>query len=318
MNVRSNYFKNSGLMLIAVMAMVSCDKSDDSAMEGESYNTSFEITDAPIDNADVKAVFVTIANVSVDGKSLEGFSATTINLAALVDGKTEVLGNLDLQARSYSNIVFELDFEKDVAGNSPGCYVKKANGEKDALVASSNKISINDTFEVLAQSKNVIVVDFDLRKTIRDEKSNFTSDFNFVTMTELSAGIRTVNAELTGKISGTVNDSKNTSDKIIVYAYKKGTFNADVESKGKGESSVTFANAVTSAEVKGLSGSYSLDFLKEGEYELIFASYKEDQESGLYFNSLLEVESATGINVGAISVTSTLKLSANVTIIGSK
>lgn len=297
---------------------MSCSKNDDAAMEGESYNTSFEVTDAPIDNAEVEAVFVTIANVSVDGKSLEGFTATTINLAALVNGKTESLGNLDLQAKSYSSIVFELDFDKDVNGDAPGCYVEKANGEKDALIATSNKITITDKFEVLANATNVIVIDFDLRKTIKEEKDGLSSDFNFVTMAELTAGIRTVNAELTGKISGSVNDANNTSDKIIVYAYEKGTFNADVETQGKGESEVTFANAVTSAEVKNLSGSYSLDFLEEGEYELIFASYKEDDNSEFYFNALLNVESTTGLNLGAIEVNSAIQISANVTVTGTK
>lgn len=313
-----NYLKISGLAFIALVGMMSCNKDDDSAMEGESYNTSFEVTDAPIDNAEVEAVFVTIANVSVDGKSLEGFSAATVNLAALVNGKTEALGNLDLQAKSYSSIVFELDFDKDVNGDAPGCYVKKADGEKDALVASSNKLTINDKFEVLANATNVIVVDFDLRKIIKEEKNGLDSDFNFVTMSELSAGIRTVNAELTGKISGSASDTNNTSDKIIVYAYDKGTFNADVETKGKGESGVTFANAVTSAEVKNLNGSYSLDFLKEGEYELIFASYKEDEASGFSFNALLNVESTTGINLGAITVSSAIQISANVTVTGTK
>ncbi|MEQ8419435.1 MAG: DUF4382 domain-containing protein [Arenibacter algicola] len=313
-----NYLKISGLALIALVGMMSCSKNDDAAMEGESYNTSFEVTDAPIDNAEVEAVFVTIANVSVDGKSLEGFTATTINLAALVNGKTESLGNLDLQAKSYSSIVFELDFDKDVNGDAPGCYVEKANGEKDALIATSNKITITDKFEVLANATNVIVIDFDLRKTIKEEKDGLSSDFNFVTMAELTAGIRTVNAELTGKISGSVNDANNTSDKIIVYAYEKGTFNADVETQGKGESEVTFANAVTSAEVKSLSGSYSLDFLEEGEYELIFASYKEDDNSEFYFNALLNVESTTGLNLGAIEVNSAIQISANVTVTGTK
>ena len=297
---------------------MSCSKNDDAAIEGESYNTSFEVTDAPIDNAEVEAVFVTIANVSVDGKSLEGFTATTINLAALVNGKTEALGNLDLQAKSYSSIVFELDFDKDVNGDAPGCYVEKANGEKDALMASSNKITITDKFEVLANATNVIVIDFDLRKTIKEEKDGLSSDFNFVTMAELTAGIRTVNAELTGKISGSVNDANYTSDKIIVYAYEKGTFNADVETQGKGESEVTFANAVTSTEVKNLSGSYSLDFLEEGEYELIFASYKEDDNSEFYFNALLNVESTTGLNLGAIEINSAIQISANVTVTGTK
>tara|TARA_R110001632_G_scaffold1331_4_gene5310 strand:+ start:155 stop:1102 length:948 start_codon:yes stop_codon:yes gene_type:complete len=313
-----NYLKISGLALIALVGMMSCSKNDDAAMEGESYNTSFEVTDAPIDNAEVEAVFVTIANVSVDGKSLEGFTATTINLAALVNGKTEALGNLDLQAKSYSSIVFELDFDKDVNGDAPGCYVEKANGEKDALIATSNKITITDKFEVLANATNVIVIDFDLRKTIKEEKDGLSSDFNFVTMAELTAGIRTVNAELTGKISGSVNDANNTSDKIIVYAYEKGTFNADVETQGKGESEVTFANAVTSTEVKNLSGSYSLDFLEEGEYELIFASYKEDDNSEFYFNALLNVESTTGLNLGAIEINSAIQISANVTVTGTK
>tara|TARA_R110002049_G_scaffold106898_3_gene254438 strand:+ start:10697 stop:11644 length:948 start_codon:yes stop_codon:yes gene_type:complete len=313
-----NYLKFSGLALVTMLVMISCSKTDDSITDGKSYNTSFEVTDAPIDKAEVEAVFVTITNVSVDGKSLEGFSATTINLAALVNGKTEAMGHLDLQAKSYSSIVFELDFDKDVNGDVPGCYVEMANGEKDALVASSNKITINDKFEVLANTTNVIVVDFDLRKTIKEEKDGISSDFNFVTMSELSAGIRTVNAELTGKISGSVNDVNNTSDKIIVYAYEKGTFNADVETKGKGESGVTFANAVTSTEVKSINGSYNLDFLEEGEYELIFASYKEDEGSGFYFNALLNVESTTGINLGAITVSSAIQISANVTVTGTK
>ena len=93
-----NYLKFSGLALVTMLVMMSCSKTDDSITDGESYNTSFEVTDAPIDKAEVEAVFVTITNVSVDGKSLEGFSATTINLAALVNGKTEAMGNLDLQA----------------------------------------------------------------------------------------------------------------------------------------------------------------------------------------------------------------------------
>lgn len=312
-----NYLKNAGIILMSVFAFVSCsDNNDDPGMDGESYNTTFKVTDAPIDNANVEAVVVTITNVKVDGKALEGFTATTVNLAALVNGKTETLGNMDLQAGSYSNIEFELDFEKDVNGNAPGCYVEIADGTKDALVASSNKIAIQDKFEVLAKSANQVVIDFDLRKTVKEDQGTLSSDFNFVTMSELTAGIRVVNEDMSGKISGTANDANNTSDKIIVYAYEKGTFNADAETKGSGASNVTFANAVTSSEVTGLSGSYNLSFLKEGEYELVFASYTEDNNE-LFFNAMLNAESTTGLNLGAISVTSSVQINANVTITGS-
>ncbi|MDL5512990.1 hypothetical protein QSE00_14280 [Arenibacter sp. M-2] len=58
--------------------------------------------------------------------------------------------------------------------------------------------------------------------------------------------------------------------------------------------------------------------MEEGEYELIFASYKEDDNSEFYFNALLNVESTTGLNLGAIEVRSALQISANVTVTGTK
>jgi len=314
-----NYGKVAGIVLMSIMTMTSCSKNEEDTMpkDGEAYNTSFKITDAPIDNANVEAVFVTISDVKVDGTSLEGFSKTTVELSALVNGKTETLGNLDLQAGSYSNIEIELDYATDATGNAPGCYVETANGEKDKIEASAKKININDAFEVFASASNEIIIDFDLRKTIKEEQGTASSNFEFVSMSELSAGIRALNDESTGMISGSANDAEDTSDKIVVYAYEKGTFDAETETKGKGESKVTFANAVTSSVVNDVNGSYSVNFLKEGSYELVFVSYNKDGDQ-FFFNALLEAESTTGLDLGAISVTSALQLSANVTITGTK
>jgi hypothetical protein len=313
------YLKTLAIALITISLVASCIKEDDGDinMGTESYNTTFKITDAPIDNSNVEAVFVTVSNIKVDGTSLEGFNKTTFDLAALVNGQTKTLGNLQLQAGSYSNIELELDYATDAAGNAPGCYVETADGEKDKLEAAADKIAITDTFEVFASNTNEIIIDFDLRKTIREEQGTVSSNFEFVSMSELSAGIRTVNEETTGMISGTANDAQNTSDKIVVYAYEKETFDAEVETKGQGNSNVTFANAVTSSEVGGLNNGYSLNFLAEGEYELVFASYNEEADR-FTFNSLLEVESLTGLDIGALSVTSAIQLSANVTITGTR
>jgi len=314
-----NYGKFAGMVLMSIMTMTSCSKNEDDTMpkEGEAYSTTFKITDAPIDNANVEAVFVTIADVKVDGTSLEGFSKTTIDLSALVNGKTETLGNLDLQAGSYSNIALILDYDTDATGNTPGCYVETANGTKDKLEASANSISIDDAYEVFAKASNEVIIDFDLRKTVKEEQGTASSNFEFVSMSELSAGIRAINEESTGMISGTANDTQDTSDKIVVYAYEKGTFDAETETEGKGESKVTFANAVTSSVVSSANGSYSVNFLKEGTYELVFVSYNKDGDK-FFFNALLEAESATGLDLGAISVSSALQLSANVTITGTK
>ncbi len=313
-----HFFKSSMLVLATVFLTQSCSKDDNEMdMSGETYNTTFKITDAPIDNARVEGVFVTLADVRVDGRSLEGFSRTTVNLAALVNGQTETLGNLDLAARSYSNIELILDYDTDAQGNAPGCYVALANGAKDKLTAASDRISVSDAFEVFAKTANEVVLDFDLRKTVREEQGSLESNFEFVSMSELSAGIRTVNEESTGRISGVANDAENTSDRIVVYAYEKGTFDAETETRGQGESEVTFKNAVTSSVVNSNNGSYTLSFLEEGEYELIFASYNRDGDA-FFFNTLLQAESTTGLNLGAISVTSALQISANVTITGTR
>ena len=314
------FLKNSAYLFVTVFIALSCSDDDNvqSDMSAETYNTTFKITDAPIDNADVEAVFVTIADVKVDGQSLEGFSKTTLELSALVNGQTETLGNLDLQAGTYSSLELILDYESDQTGSSPGCYVALADGTKDKIESTSGTITINDAFEVFATNTNEVVIDFDLRKTIREEESTLSSNFDFVTISEISAGIRTVNEETTGKISGNVNDSENTSDKIVVYAYEKGTFNAEAETSGQGESNIQFANAVTSSAVTGINNSYSLNFLKEGEYELIFVSYTQGENANLEFSALLEAESSTGLNLGAISVTSAIQLDAHVTIVGTK
>jgi len=309
-------WKNLGFILGTTLLIVSCSNdnaTDNEAME--SYQTTIKMTDAPIDNANVEAVFVTVSDVKVDSKSIEGFTKTTFDLSALVNGQTKTLGNLQLKAGSYSNLELVLDYDADADNNAPGCYVEMANGQKDKIESTSRNINVSNAFEVFATNTNEIILDFDLRKTIKEEQGTLESDFNFVTLSELSAGIRTVNRETTGDISGTVNDSQNTSDKIVVYAYKKGTYNAEMETQGQGESKIRFANAVTSAEVGGINNSYSLNFLEQGEYELIFASYTQDGGQ-FYFNSQLEVESATGLDLGAINITSALQLSVNVTVTG--
>lgn len=309
-----NYLKTVGTFLTLTLILVSCS-DDDADGNRESYDTTFKMTDAPIDDANVEAVFVTVADVKVDGVSLEGFSKTTFDVAALVNGQTKTLGNLKIEQGAHSNIELQLDYATDASGNTPGSYVMTANGEKDQLEAESNSIFISDTFEVFANNTNEVVIDFDLRKTIKEEESTLSSNFEFVSMTELSSGIRVVNEETTGVISGSVNDSENTSDKIIVYAYEEGTFDANAETQGSGESDIRFANAVTSSEVKGLNNAYSLNFLAEGEYEMVFVSYTEES-NGFQFNSLLTAESATGLNLGAINVESTIQLSANINITG--
>ncbi|MDG1571863.1 DUF4382 domain-containing protein [Robiginitalea sp. M366] len=305
-------FKTFGIVLVTAALFTACSKEENGPQaNGETYATTFKMTDAPTDNANVDAVMVTVSDVRVNGTSLEGFNKTTVELSALVNGSTQTLGNLDLAAGSYSNLELVLDYETDAAGNAPGCYVRLTDGTKDKIASTANSIRINDAFEVFAGAANEVVLDFDLRKTVVEESQATGSNFELVSAAGLQAAIRVVNTETTGMIEGTIDDSQNTSDKIIVYAYEKGTYNAETEAQGSG--GVQFANAITSAAASGLQNSFSLHFLESGEYELVFASYSEDA-NGLTFNGTLNAQSATGVNLAAISVSAALQLSLNVSV----
>lgn len=305
-----NFFKAT-ILLLSIAFFASCSNDDGTSYGDEKSKTNFYITDAPTDNTNVKGVIVTVADVKVNGVSIEGFTKTTIDLMQYQNGMTKLLGNLELNTGTYSNITLVLDNQTNASGDAPGSYVLMTNGTVKAIQSSSNEIDINVSFEVLASSENDIVLDFDVRKAIVESGSN---DFKFVSASELSNSVRVVNEASAGEIKGTASDTQNTSDRIIVYAYAKGTFNSNTETSAQG-SGVMFANAANSASVNKFTGSYELNFLAKGDYELHFVSYTDaDNDGKLEFNGILDAESATGVNLNDISIGSSLNVNIAVTL----
>ena len=276
MRIQSKVFRFAIFSLIA-LSVVSCSK-DNSTNSGSMGTVSFEMTDAPCDNADVQGVFVTVAAIKVDGKAIDGFSKTTIDLAAYQRGNTKVLGSTTLNANTYSNVTLVLDNTSDQSGTSPGCYVlTKSSGKKAlATAASTTEITLTGSFKSTANQSSTAVMDFDLRKTIAYDG---TSGYKFATNGELTSGVRVVQKSETGVIKGSSsNTSTTSSDKVIVYAYKKGTYNKTTEMQPQGNSNIEFKNAVSSCTV--LNDAYELHFLESGDYELHFVSYKDKNSDG--------------------------------------
>lgn len=291
----------------AMLMLGACNNDSEPMGKGEA---EFEITDAPVDDANIQSVVVTIADIKVNGNSLSGFTKQTIDLKAYFDGNTKVLGAGSFDARTYENLVVVLDLDKDVNGNSPGCYVLNQNSTKHKLKSTTTgltEIKVNKSWKVERDIKTNIVMDFDLRKAIRysDDPS---VGYSFVGDNNLQAAVQLVAKAKTGTIKGSYReDNQSNADKIIVYAYKKGTFNAATETQPQGVDKILFANARSSAEVKqSLSGSlYTLAFLEEGEYELHFAAYTRDTTTGRY-NFEARLQSETDVN-GSIGNLITVK-----------
>ncbi len=292
----------------------SCQKDDDSNV-GLKGSAQFEITDAPIDNANVKGAFVTIAEIKVDGQSLEGFNKTTIDVLAYQNGDTKLLTNSELEAKSYNELTLVLDFENDENGDSPGCYVEENNGNtKHPLTSESNEITISHTFEVEADSQSEFVLDFDLRKCIKKEE-NPDDNYEFVSQSEMESGIRIVSKNNVGIIKGNCNDLVSQSDKVVVYAYKKGEYDRNTEVQGQGQSNIEFSNAITSSSLDA-NGNFELHFLEEGEYEIHYCSYKENSTGEMELQGTLSVDVLGSLDIGAISVDASASVTIDVLVTG--
>lgn len=329
-----NFLTTALLVVMMIFTFVQCEEgvigtnpvnpSNPSNPNAKTGQTNFEITDAPIDDASVEGVFVTITEIKVDGETYEGFSGKqTINLTNYQEGNTKVLGMGELEAQSYSEITLVLDYEIDAMGNAPGCYVATIDGMKHDLAAegqATGEIVIKKSYEVKEDMESNFVLDFDVRKAIAyEEDASTMSDFKFVTEAELNSSVRFVEKEETGEVEGEMNESPLVnSEKVIVFAYAKGMYNADTEVRGQGESNVTFANA-TSSTVVNSDGSYKLAFLEEGDYELHFIAFEDNDNDGkmeakgeLQLNLL----SSLGLDLNNISVSSNTSVSLNVMITG--
>jgi hypothetical protein len=277
------------------------------------FQTKVYLTDAPIDNAEVDAAFITVAEVRVNGKSLEGFEKTTIDVSSLQNGKTELFGDLELESGTTSEIVLVLDNETDVSGEAPGNYILTTAGEKKALASTSGEISINDQVEIEESNDNEIILDFDLRKIIAAEENG---DYRFVGDAEISNSIRAVNKLNAGTITGTVNDFDDSqSEAMLVFAYEKGAY-AESETQANSEG-VLFSNAVVSSTVSDNNGNFELHFVEEGDYELHFVSFADnDADEQLELKGEVGASSATAIQLSGFSVEAGSNVSLEVVLLG--
>lgn len=310
------------ILVMTIMSLSACNNDKEETEPVGNGEVGFEMTDAPIDNAEVRGVFVTVADIKVDGASFEGFNGPkTINLLAFQNGKTELVGGGELEAKSYSKLTLVLDIENDATGNSPGSYVKTADGAKHRLAESGQEtmeITSNKAFTISEEAKANIVIDFDLRKAIRHDASA-SNEYSFVAASKLDNAVRVVAKENAGTIKGSYEDESsngNDSDKIVVYAYEKGSYDADTETQGE----VKFENASNSALVSGSnfsSGNFVIAFLPEGEYELHFARYSKNETNGrLTFESMLELSSNSSASLSNIKLDAGAEVNLNLSITG--
>lgn len=306
-------------LFTSLFLVSSCDNDSEVTPTNGKSQVQVEMTDAPIDNANVQGVFVTVTDIKLDGTSVEGFNSQTINLLAYQNGNTKSIGNFEIDSRSYSTIELVLDYEQEATGNSPGCYVMENNSKKQLVgeATAQGSYAVNGVFNARQNTQETVVIDFDLRKAVRkssDVSHNSSSDYAFASNAEMTNAIRLVNSKDAGEIKGNYSENMlESSDKVIVYAYKKGQFN-DSEKNPQGSNNIRFRNCVASSTVSN--GSYQLSFLESGDYEVHFASYEEQNDGQLTFEGMLDASTNSSTQLNNLTVEAGASLSVDVQIIG--
>ena len=302
--------RNLFALLLAGLLMVTFSACDRNDVEMAKKAVKLKATDAPIDNAEVEAVFVTVSEIYIDGKSMEGFQKTTLELSALTEGKTDLLGEFETDAQSVNRIELILDYDRDSAGNFPGSYVVLEGGVKDRIASDDNSILITGNQQLNARGETEIVLDFDLRKLVQEN----SGDYELVTSTEMSAFIRDVNAEASSNLSGTIQTMNSGKAKTVVYLYEKGDFDLNTETNGQGQSRVLFAKATNSAEVDA-NGEFVLSFVEEGMYEIHVIEYADQDGDGRFeVEAHAKLQSLNGVKLSDLKLDAQTDLEVNLLI----
>lgn len=308
-NLLEKIKRNVGMSLVLFssisLVLTGCSKED---VMSQRENVRFYATDAPIDNAEVEAVFVTVSEIRVDGKKVDGFQKTTLEVSALTEGKTELLKEAQVQSDAMSEITLVLDYEMDANGNSPGTYILKTNGTKEAMASTSSELTFNKLIELEGGSSNDVVIDFDLRKMVKEESKG---DFELISKAELESSIRIVTAAKTGVVEGKLDSANKIQGKAIAYLYAAGSFDS-TELSGKGESKIEFMNAVNSAIVAS-DGSFKFAFAEEGNYEIHIFEYDDiDNDGRLEVKGKIELNTTGSADAGGFTVGANGKTDLNV------
>lgn len=308
------------IAIVFSVLFVQCSDDDDSMGNMDEKGTlAVKVTDAPSDDSNIQGTFVTVADIKVDGKSVEGFTKQTIEISAYQKGNAKLIFNDEISADSYNSLNLVLDYESDASGNTPGCYVLTDDNMKHNLTASSSmdsEITVSKSFDVQSNSETALVVDFDLRRAVTHDDESAESDYKFVSKAELQSAVRVVKEDNSGEISGKVSSVLETGDETYVFLYHKGSFNMTSETQGQGASNILFANAVSSAKVES-DGSYTLAFLEEGDYEVHVASFSDSGMYSTILQGMLNASSTvSGVLLNDVSVSSNAQLELNIEVSG--
>lgn len=258
----------SPLVLAALFATGCGDDSNDNVVLPPASNgkLTLSVTDAPVDG--VKKVVVVFSGAVLKPVGSPEIDQTipdkTMDLLTLQNGSTsDLLKDLDVPSGSYEYIRLKVSAADDSRKDS---YVELNEGGTRELVIPSGSetgLKLSGGVTVPANGTANLVVDFDLRKSLRKPEGN-SDDYL------LKPTLRLVDTSKTGQITGTVAAflvSGADCAPATVYVFSgKDSKAEDVQEKSSDP--ITTVNVLQNPTTKSFE--YTAAFLPAGEYTAAF------------------------------------------------
>ncbi|WP_258104161.1 DUF4382 domain-containing protein [Marinoscillum sp. MHG1-6] len=291
---------STSIWIIAALAgsllLAACN--DDVESKGQ---VSVSVTDAAVDAENISGVYLSVTEVQA--KSESGISTVArfdepkeFNVMAYQNGEVFDLGDGELAAGIYSELRLIL--------SEGGSYVTYEDGSSVNMEVPSGTTTgykIKGDFQISANNETDLVIDIDLRKTLVTSGINENEYL-------LRPTARLIIGPNTGTITGSVEVDTASNDRLVVYAYAEGTFDSS-EADAPAEGEARFDNSINSAIV-AKDGSFTLAFMEEGDYELIFSNYTMNEVENSYD---YEAMIAANLSINGILLNDLVTVEANST-----
>ncbi|WP_373029121.1 DUF4382 domain-containing protein [Sulfurovum sp.] len=265
------------ILSLTLMTLISGCGGGGTTTSSSTGEVVLKLTDAPIDDENVKGVYVTFtalryqyADSNDSWQDIDLNESRTIDLLTLQDGNTTLLNQVELPAGEIAHVRFVLDLDN--------CYITfndDTNTSLELEVPSGAQTGYKAIggFTIPAGGTVNVTADFDVRKSV-----TATGNGRY----KLNPTIKIIDNIEVGEINGTMTLDANGS-KVIVYAYTDGSFD-------ESESNATnnFGNSVLSTDATD--GSYILPWLTTGVYDLIVVA---TDTTGVFENILGYINDVT-------------------------
>lgn len=278
------------LILLLSAALFSCSSDNEKA----TGRAQISITDAPVDDDNIKSVFISILSVEANGpdgwQTVESFEEPVkIDILSYNNGNSYFLTEGALTAGDYSEIRLQLDIVERAGGaqSNVGSYIEYNDGSTQQIFVPSGNQSgykAKGDFTIPEGGVVALTLDLDLRKALVEAGNSG----KFL----LKPVVRIVANEDAGMISGNLDSEGEDLGKVIAFAYENDSFTDDELADPVAEE-VRFPNAITSSELDE-NGDFTLAFVASGTYDIYFAAFDGDGEFVELIGSYQNIELSGG------------------------